>query len=425
MTGKERVLAALNHKEADRIPLQDSIWEATLARWRKEGFPDHQSPQDFFDFDMRFFQPDLTPRFPVKTVERTETFILQTTPFGGMRKNFLDFTSTPEIVEWSISNKEDWKKIKVRLKPDFTRVDWASGLSSFHTAREEGKFICFSAITGYDLLQYYMKSEQILLSMSEDPAWIEEMIMTFTEHIMVMCELMTQHGFTFDGAFIYNDMGYKNGLLFSPDTYMKTHYRGDKTLYTYFHSKGMKNILHSCGNVKELIPILIDTGLDCLQPLEVKAEMDIVELKKTYGDRLAFMGGIDTRLIGDPDKTKIEEEIKKTIEAAKEGGGYIYHSDHSIPTSVSFEDYQFLMDLIKKYGIYEKKEEVPQEEPPIEDSSKPTSSPSEASSKRRFSLGFRKKSKKAVPPPPQDPVKSTPEKKSRFGFFSKKKGPEQ
>ncbi len=114
----------------------------------------------------------------------------------------------------------------------------------------------------------------------------------------------------------------------------------------------MPTILHCCGYVKELIPHLIEVGLDCLQPLEVKAGMDVRELKEKYGDKLSFMGGIDVRAMANPDPNIIEEEIRSKFEVAKKGGGYIYHSDHSIPNNVSFKQYKRVMELVKKYGKY-------------------------------------------------------------------------
>ncbi len=80
--------------------------------------------------------------------------------------------------------------------------------------------------------------------------------------------------------------------------------------------------------------------------------MDLIELKKQYGDRLSFMGGIDVRAMADPDPTKIEKEVKSKFEVAKKGGGYIYHSDHSVPNNVSFAQYKRVMELVKKYGKY-------------------------------------------------------------------------
>ncbi len=366
MTSKERVLAVLNHQEPDRIPIQDIIWNATVNRWKKEGLPESIDVNEYFNFEITFFGADTSPRFPIQILERNEKYILETTPFGGKRKNFTDYSTTPEVIESPIKTKDQWKEIKKSLKPDFTRVDWASGLTNFKKQQSEGKFICYSGGFGYDILQNYINSENLLFAMAEDPEWIKDMIMTLAELTIVMAELMLKNGFKFDGAWMWNDMGYKNGLLFSPDLYYKTHYQADKMAYNYFHSKGMKTFLHSCGNVKELIPIMIETGLDCLQPLEVKAGMDVIELKEKFGDKISFMGGIDVRLMEKGDKEQIEEEIKKKIEAAKKGGGYIYHSDHSIPKDVSFETYKYVIETVKKYGAYEKKEKPLQEKILIE-----------------------------------------------------------
>ncbi len=440
MTGRERVLLSLNHKEPDRVPMQDSPWAATIKRWKSEGFPDDEDINDYFDWDFAFFGADRTPRFPVKTIEKNDRFIIQTTPQGGVMKNFRDYTSTPEIIDYPIKTKDDWKEIKKRLNPDFTRVDWVSALYHFNEAKEKGKFICYSGGYGYDILQGYVKSEQLLITMIEDPEWIKEMIMTLAELNLIMLEFMMKNGFSFDGAFFYNDMGYRNASLFSPDTYLKTHYQADKMAYGFCHSRNLKVFLHSCGNVKQLIPMLIDAGLDCLQPLEVKAGMDIIELKEKYGDRLSFMGGIDTRLMSDADKTKIEEEIKTKFEIAKKNGGYIYHSDHSIPHIVSFKDYCLVMELVKKYGVYEHPEpasaipavEEKKEQPPAERKKKKfgfgrkkeekTEKPQQQAQEKPAEpkkKGFFGRKEKAVPETKPEP--KTGEKKSMFGFLKGKK----
>jgi len=274
----------------------------------------------------------------------------------------------------------------------------------------------------------YMHAEQLLMTMKEDPDWIKDMITTLTENMIVMSELMLNNGFRFDAAFIYNDMGYKNGLLFSPDSYQKTHYEADRLLYAYFHSKGLKTILHSCGNVTDLIPVFIDTGLDCLQPLKVKAGMDIIQLKKQYGDRLAFMGGIDTRIMAEEDPAKIEEEIKNKFGVIKKNGGYIYHSDHSIPKNVSFEQYCRVMELIKKYGVYPEYEELQkQEETPAapEKSVAVAEQTTEKKPKRKL-FGKKNVEEKTKPNPQENPQKTAgqgkeTQKKKKFKLpFGKK-----
>ncbi len=353
MTSRERVLKALNHEEPDRAPVHDSPWAATLKRWKKEGLPEDADCNEYFGYEFAFFGADLSPRYPVRVVEKNDTFIVETTAMGGKRKNFRDYSTTPEVVDWPIKSRQDWENIKGRLKPDYKRVDWASGLQNNETWHGEGKFLTFNAACGYDALQGYINSENLLILMAEDPGWVKEMVTTIARLIIETAEMMVAEGFRFDGAFLYNDMGYRNGLLFSPKCYRETHYEADRMMYDYFHSKGMKTILHSCGCVKELIPLLVETGLDCLQPLEVKAGMDLIELKKKYGNELCFMGGIDVRLMSDDDPGKIEEEIRTKLTAAKKGGGYIYHSDHSIPKDVSFSQYQRVLELVGQYGNYQ------------------------------------------------------------------------
>jgi uroporphyrinogen decarboxylase len=163
---------------------------------------------------------------------------------------------------------------------------------------------------------------------------------------------MKEGGFEFDGVWLFCDLGYRNGLLFSPRHYDEQLRPTFQRIFDYFKGEGLPTILHSCGRVSALIPRFIKDGLSCLQPLEVKAGMDVIELKKAFGDEMAFMGGIDVRAMADPDPSVIEEEIKAKIPFAKRGGGYIYHSDHSIPTNVSFDQYRRVLELVRKYGAY-------------------------------------------------------------------------
>jgi uroporphyrinogen decarboxylase len=164
--------------------------------------------------------------------------------------------------------------------------------------------------------------------------------------------MMWKEGFRFDGLWMYNDMGYRNTTLFSPAMYRELILPADRKRNDWCHEHGLQTILHSCGCVKGLIPSLVDAGFDCLQPLEVKAGMDLRELKPMYGDRIAFFGGINTMLMEKEDDAMIEEQIRTAFAAAMPGGGYLYHSDHSIPNDVSFRKYSFVMDCVRRYGAY-------------------------------------------------------------------------
>ncbi len=80
--------------------------------------------------------------------------------------------------------------------------------------------------------------------------------------------------------------------------------------------------------------------------------MDVVKLKKKFGDKISLMGGIDVRVMADGTDKEIEEEISTKVTVAKENGGYIYHSDHSVPDNVSFQRYQRVIELVHQYGRY-------------------------------------------------------------------------
>jgi len=352
MTPRERVLRAIAHKEADRVPIHDSPWRATVARWRKEGLPDEIPAAEYFGYEIQGFDADLTPQYPIRIVERSAEYVVKTTAYGGVRKNHWDFSTTPELIDYGVKSREDWEAAKRRLHPHYTRVDWVTLKNTYDTAKSDGLFLTFNAMTGYDLCQQYIRSDELLPLLITDPDWIRDMAETQADMVIGMAEILFEAGYRFDGAFLFNDMGYRGGLLFSPRTYRQVFQPADRRMFDFFHKHGMVVLLHSCGNVTALIPDLLSIGLDVLQPLEVKAGVDLLELKREYGKDLTFMGGIDVRAMADPDPRAIEREVSVKIAAAKVGGGYIYHSDHSIPNNVSFQQYCRTLALVKKYGQY-------------------------------------------------------------------------
>ncbi|MFQ6116053.1 MAG: hypothetical protein ACE5NG_18485, partial [bacterium] len=145
MTSRERVKLALRHQEPDRVPIHDSPWGSTISRWHKEGLPEEIPVNEYFGYEIASFGADLSPRFPIRVISRNTTYIVETTSFGGVRKNFRDYSTTPEIIDWPIKSRKDWDRIKERLLPDYTRVNWVSNLANFQKAYEDGKFITFGA----------------------------------------------------------------------------------------------------------------------------------------------------------------------------------------------------------------------------------------------------------------------------------------
>ncbi len=352
MNSRERIGLTLQHREPDRVAIQDAPWETTVVRWHKEGLPENIEPEEYFHYEMAGFGADTTFRLPEETVEETDEYIVQRNKNGALLRNWKHATSTPQMIGFTIASREDWEEHRPRMAMARDRIDWENDLARNRKEHEAGRWCAYSAPIGYDRTQGIVGSVNLLMAMLDDPKWVFDMFEVGIDLNITCAEEMMAGGFKFDGAFLYDDMGYRNASLFSPQTYRSLLFPLHKRICDFFHARGLPVLLHSCGRVSELVPQLIEAGFDGLQPLESKAGMDLIRLKKDYGEQLCFMGGIEARAMSNPDPSVIEQEIKTKIPFAMKGGGYIYHSDHSVPDDVSFEQYKHVIELVLQYGTY-------------------------------------------------------------------------
>ena len=113
-------------------------------------------------------------------------------------------------------------------------------------------------------------------------------------------------------------------------------------------------MVHSCGNIRPFIPAWIDMGLDVLDPIQPQAQgMEPERLKKDFGDRLVFHGGIDLQQVlpnGTPEEVKAE--VRRYIQALSPGGGYIVAPAHNVQSDVPPENLVAIRDAIEEYGRY-------------------------------------------------------------------------
>ena len=352
MTSRERMHLALRHQQADRIPMQDSLWSQTEARWRTEGMPE-TAPGEFFRWDMLGFSGDNSLQLPWEVLEETDEFRITRGGDGATVKNWKGSASTPEMLEFAVNTREEWEVLKPRMCWNDTRVDWEYVQRMADEAERLQAFRYLGCYEGFTRICDMCGTETVLIAMLEDPEWVADMLMTRAQLEVQIANAMFERGFTMDACWIADDLGFKQRSFFSIAAYRDIVMPAHKLICDFFKERGLFMILHSCGYVMELAPHIIDTGFDCLQPLEVKAGNDMLALKREYGDRLSFMGGIDVRAMADADQAVIEEEISSKIPVMKHGGGYIYHSDHSIPDNVSFQQYCRVLALVEQYGTYE------------------------------------------------------------------------
>ncbi len=352
MTTKERFLRMFNHQEADRVPIIDDPWRGTIRRWQAEGMPKDVDWTDYFDIDKTAsIGVDITPRYEKKIIEDTPTYTIYTTGWGVTQKEFKEMDSTPEFLDFKVTTPEVWAEAKVRMTIDDSRIPWQILKDNYARWQAEGRWIEAEFWFGFDVTHSWMVgTETLLMAMIEEPEWCRDMFETYLDCCIGHFQKIWDAGYRFDSIRWPDDMGYKNTMFFSNDMYRELLKPVHKRAVDWAHEKGIYAHLHSCGNIMPRIGDLMEIGIDALNPLEVKAGMDPLKLKREYGDRLTLHGGINAVLWNDRDA--IIDEIDRVVPVLKENGGYIFSSDHSIPNSVSLDNFRAIVSEIKRVGRY-------------------------------------------------------------------------
>jgi len=353
MTTHERMKRMYEHREADRVPVTDSPWGATIQRWHREGMPRDTSYTDFFGLDKIVgISVDNSPRYPVEVLEETADYRITTTSWGATLKNWKHTGGVPEFLDFTVKDPDAWAEAKARMQPTRDRINWETLKRNYKRWREEGVWIVGHFWFGFDVAHSWtVGTERLLMAMVTQPEWVTDMFNHFLDVDIALFDMIWDAGYHFDEINWPDDMGYKHNQFFSLNMYRELLKPVHKRAADWAHQKGVKVRLHSCGDVNPFIPDLIEIGIDMLNPLEVKAGMDPVALKDQYGDRLGFHGGINAVLYDHPER--LWEEMKKVIPVMKENGGYILSSDHSVPQTVSLEDFKRFVDLGKELGSYD------------------------------------------------------------------------
>ena len=352
MTSRERFSRMYSHREADRIPIIDSPWNGTLRRWRAEGMPEGADWRDFFGVDkVESIGVDITPRYENRVIEDTPRYYIATSDWGVTMKHFKEEDSTPEFLDFTVTNEEKWAEAKARMTLSDDRIPWRWLKENFDRYRAEGRWLSAGFWFGFDVTHSWMMgTENLLVALIEAPELVKDMFDTYLDRCMRLFGRIWDAGYHFDEISWPDDMGYKGRTFFSPDVYRALLKPFHKRAADWAHERGIVARLHSCGNVMTLLPDIVETGVDALNPLEIKAGMDPIRIKKTWGDRLTLHGGINAVLWDQTDR--IISEIDRLVPTLKENGGYIFSSDHSIPNNVTLQNFREIVREAKRVGAY-------------------------------------------------------------------------
>jgi len=356
LTGKERVNRAMEHRDHDRIPRHETFWPETIQRWEAEGlFGGHNAVLDLLGGDfhgLNWLWPQVFPEQNETLREDAETRVVRDEQ-GKVVRYWKNKSGTPEHIGFGCEAREIWEETyKPALLDTGLQVDPHAIVRSYREGRGKGRWCHLTTVEPFEETRSMLGDEITLIAMAEDPAWIRDVSVTFTDQVIRNLDAVMATGIQPDGLWVYGDMAFNHATMCSPGMYRELIWPEHKRLADWAHAHNMRFIYHTDGDVRGVLDLYAEAGIDCLQPLEVKAGMDIRRLASAYGDRFTFFGNIDVMKMITNDPGLIEEEIVSKFRAGMERRGYIYHSDHSVPPQVTWATYQAIIKLVEKHGRY-------------------------------------------------------------------------
>ena len=364
MNSRERVKVSINFEKPDRIACGENIWQDTVALWRTQGIPQDVSIEDYFQYDVCGMSIDCSPRYEQKILERNDQWYTYQDRWGYTATKKFGACSSVHFFDHKIRDSAAWEANKHRWSldtNDAARIDKASDFEHFdpyptwpqavefykklYASNRYMQFVCYGP---WESTWRYAGYEPLLMNMALEPEWVAEMANTHINLLISVLQHCLGLGMRPDGFFMVDDLAETRGLLFSPDTWRKVLKPATAKLGAFLKQNNIDFWMHCCGNPEAIFPDLIECGVRVMNPLQVSAGLNVVELRKKYGKQLAFFGNISVPKMSGP-LDELEEEIKSKVYLAKEGG-YVYHSDHSIPPDVDLERYNRILQMVRKYG---------------------------------------------------------------------------
>jgi hypothetical protein len=365
----ERMNKTLRHEEPDRVPISDFFWGGFLRRWRKElDLPEDANPYYHYDLDWIVTVPNMDPWVrPFETLRQTSDEVVVKTGFGAiLRKQFA--CPMPEMTAWEIDTFEKLEAVEFD-PPDDRRRFFAAGdnqiagvgdgferdspawIETIKSLRPDFP-VYGSMIECGECLTRLIGQQNTLLWMGLYPERMGRVIDRIGAFYTACARAAIDAADgLLDGFVIWGDVAYKRGLFFSPD-YWRAYFKPWVKAMTHCaHARGLPVVYHGCGKVQAIFEDFIEIGIDAYNPLEVKAGMDVVELRRQHGHRMAFCGNSDVRVWETGDRDQIRREVLRKLGAAR-GGGFIFQSDHSVTSGVSGGTYDYIVRLIRRHGAY-------------------------------------------------------------------------
>jgi uroporphyrinogen decarboxylase len=366
MTDRERFRATLGFGKPDRCTFfPGAPRESTLAAWRQQGLP---PDVDWYDYLLDTIGIDdprprvgdqkaeytvgvsfkMIPTFKEEVLEHRDGHYIVRDWMGAITEisDEYDYTYirkandfvTRRWHRFPVENRQDWEEMKQRFDPEHPERFPDDFRERVEAWRDRDYPLRLTINGPFWQLREWCGFENLCIMMIEDPEFVQELAGFWTDFVMRTLEPILAN-VELDYVEFGEDMAYKAHSMISPAMtrrFLKPSY---DTWVPAIIASGCPIVsVDSDGYVGDLIPIWLESGVNCTRPVEVAAHNDIVQYRRQYGTRLAFRQGIDKRAIAAGGE-KLHNEVMRVIPPLLEEGGLIAGVDHGVPPDISWPNY--------------------------------------------------------------------------------------
>jgi uroporphyrinogen decarboxylase len=378
MNSRERLLAALNHKTPDRVPLDlggTALSSISISAYENlKSYLGIRSETRVMSpiFLTAYPDEEIIKRFGIDvkmvTAKPAANFKLQISPSGRIVDEWGIVYQKHEGAQTNFIVENESPLHRVSTKEEIERYAWPdpSDSSRYRGLREMARgyrdegfgVVVTTPLMVMTYTQWLRGLEQFMLDTVLNPNLLEYMMDKILEILMEMTRLLLEEVKpNVDVILISDDLSHQGGLMYSPEMYRKLFKPRHRAIVEFLkkHGGGAKILYHCCGAAKPLLSDLVEIGIDAYNPVQVSAAGmdDTRELKKEFGKDLTFWGGIDTQRVmpfGRPED--VWKEVKRRIEDLGPDGGFVLAAVQNIRPEVRPENICALFEAALEFGQY-------------------------------------------------------------------------
>jgi hypothetical protein len=347
VTSRERVLAACAFNRPDRVPCFDHFWKYPQS-WRERFGPEELLT------DIEIWVPDETT-FPtrVRRLKEEDGWITEVNGWGATVRSRSDtyFTQTLAAAIPEGATLDSVRFDDPALDVRYCRSGKSREETLVELERAKRQHCVFGKTGGPYLRTTFVRGEeQFLVDMGRDPAFAAELAALVAQHLIAVgLQELRRWDLADTGIWIYDDMAGNRGPMFSPVTFERVLLPSFRAMVSAFKKAGACHVfLHSDGDIKPILDMIVDAGIDGLNPLERRAGMAIEEIRKRY-PRLVLVGGMcNTDTLVNGPIGKIRDEARRILDMGREGGVVI--GTHSLSPEIPMEHFAIYRQTCETYG---------------------------------------------------------------------------